>query len=540
MGKRGSFAADQRAVSAVLGFVLMFTLAMTTLVIYQSDVVPSQNEGIEHEHNEGMAEELGSLRSVAEGVSASGAPGSTTVDTGPEYPERAVGLNAPGGDGQLRTGSAREIRITGFDHTNGDVWESSGETFQTRLIHYEPRYNYYDGAASYTIENGRTVKRFAGDAGGRHVGGAVVSGNRIDILLIGGELDTGGSSADVRFEPVSTAEQYRLVETVDGTDTEIRLPTTMPESDWQDRVGDDPNVSVESYDAVDETVTISFEDGQYRIRVAKVTVDDAVSPSVHTITKGNDPVANVGEATTLEAIARDRFGNPVPGAAVTFEGPSISSTTVETDEDGVAKFPVRSVTQRENIDATVSTGAGTESVTYTLDPGQPMTVDSKNQLYRGLELEEFRLENGETVVREGSNCVLGLGGGILESIDCNEETYAGIELDASIEDNDDGDSYRIRVFLQDFNRDGDFSDNRGPLNPTPDDQRLVVIDKNGAEIAAEELTPSAAEDILTEGGTDLLDASNYQGNPDVDEVDVDDGELIINEINGRVQVETEV
>ncbi|MFW5957258.1 MAG: hypothetical protein ACOCQ7_02355 [Natronomonas sp.] len=46
-----NFGGDTRSVAPVIGFLLIFVILIITFSGYQAFVVPSQNEGVEFDHN---------------------------------------------------------------------------------------------------------------------------------------------------------------------------------------------------------------------------------------------------------------------------------------------------------------------------------------------------------------------------------------------------------------------------------------------------------------------------------------------------------
>jgi len=56
------FSKDNRAVSAVIGFILIFGILTLTLTVYQAQIVPQQNAQTEFEHFEESQNELIELR----------------------------------------------------------------------------------------------------------------------------------------------------------------------------------------------------------------------------------------------------------------------------------------------------------------------------------------------------------------------------------------------------------------------------------------------------------------------------------------------
>ena len=72
------FRADERAVSEVLGSILLFGLLMTVLVLIQTNAVPAQNQQVEFEHNQRVQQDMLGLDRAVLQAATSDVP--TTAD----------------------------------------------------------------------------------------------------------------------------------------------------------------------------------------------------------------------------------------------------------------------------------------------------------------------------------------------------------------------------------------------------------------------------------------------------------------------------
>ena len=63
-----TFFAEERAVSPVLGGILMFGLAVSLLILTQVSVVPAANQQVEFEHNLGVQEDFERAREKLQDV----------------------------------------------------------------------------------------------------------------------------------------------------------------------------------------------------------------------------------------------------------------------------------------------------------------------------------------------------------------------------------------------------------------------------------------------------------------------------------------
>ena len=292
------------------------------------------------------------------------------------------------------------------------------------------------------------------------------------------------------------------------SDPTLTVPATLPESGWE-AIAPSPD----------------------RPAVAYLSTRDSTNRLV-----------TVGGAQSFRVTAHDRFGTPVADAdlSVTATGGGGSWFGLDTDgspygvttnEAGIAAF---GYTPNVAAGTTTDVRHGGESVRYDIGTAGMMALSSNNQLFDVGEVEPLRVSEARPVTLTENPCLLGLD---LLGPTCGEETFDYAGLDTIIGDGD-GETYRVRMQLADFDRDGEFNGG-GVLGP--DDVKRVVITKDRTEAFDAELTHPAARDMLdSEGGvTALLEPSSYQGSPDLDEVNIDDGELIVNEILGRMNLETD-
>lgn len=153
---------DDRAVSEVLGAVLVFALVLTLLVIVQSVAVPAANGQIEFEHSQRVQGDVGQLdRSVGD-VATTGATGSVSIEAGTRYPSRFFLLNPAPAAGSLSTNES-SFAVRNAVATNGetnDFWDGSERSYESRSIVYRPGYNHYTNAPDVAYEHGIVSRQF--------------------------------------------------------------------------------------------------------------------------------------------------------------------------------------------------------------------------------------------------------------------------------------------------------------------------------------------------------------------------------------------
>jgi hypothetical protein len=517
---------EDRASTQVLGFALMFSVTMTTFAIYQADVVPHQNEQVEFEHNQGMAEELGKLRGAAQ-QAGHGVPTATTLGTGAAYPERAVAVNPTNPRGRLWTSGVHTAELTDIEPADGDYWTGGSQTFETRLATYRANYQYIEGA-TYSFEHGVPAKHFPN--GNQRVLGSpsVIDGNRIDLVLMGGDFDRKGLSTTVEFRPVSSSTEYRTLKRQDG---EITLPTRLTRSEWESLVPSHVDVSVDTAPDPNE-VTLELDSSRtYQLRITKLKLVDedgsASQASVGMLTAKTTTTlpVNPDESTSLTVTARDEYGNPVPGVEVEFtpSDPDIGSTqTLRTGSDGESTYRV-SPSTTVNGNVTASVVGGPESTTFDLQVPGSASTDGELEVYASGQKAEalgdvrsLTLSNAWTVRTTDENCRLTCDtGGVLGSLlgifnsDYTLWTTSGTLY---LESSSSSDDLWIEYHVIDQDKDGKVAESGDGVFVEIRSKDKQRHSNREALLFTGELTGSAGNEIADRDatGTDILDATNYE------------------------------
>lgn len=368
---------DERAVSEVIGAILMFGLVLAVLSLIQVSAVPAANQQIEYEHSQRIEGDFQQLDTAIDGAAFDGARSTTPLELGARYPVRLFLLNPGPVSGDIRT-SASEVQLSGFNATNSetDDYLQGDLSFDNRNVSYRANYNEYGGSPRIGFETGVLYERYAEDAGGRDVlvdRGALVSGRRITLVTLDGDLSTGqvdGLSLDA--VPVSSSRAPVSVEAPAGGAT-ITVETSLSEATWKNEVletefdpnGDQPDryvsaieCTVEDYDdetePCDGTLEITFEQGTYNLRMAKVGLGSGFAEEgarYLTTVSGDESSITDLQTQRLTVEARDRYNNPVSGVEVSFSandgGFQVTNNdgttsvvsgpiTATTDEDGQA------------------------------------------------------------------------------------------------------------------------------------------------------------------------------------------------------------
>lgn len=274
--------AGERAVTPILGAVILAGFIVAGMAIYQAQVVPHQNMEIEFNHNERVEEDMISVRNALLQAHESGDDQFVTVELGTTYPVRLVGVNPPNPTGRLHSTRSRPIQIkngSGSDVT-GTVCPG-GEN--SRFIAYSPQYNEYQNAPVFRYENSLVYKWFPQESVNLTMTGQkVVSDSTVNIYRTTGNYSLRGQGA------VSFDVRAGTIKTTSVADPTVTLPTKLTESKWEQVLSgevDPANVST-----ANGNLTLSLE-GNYDVSCSPVEVTDGESDDESTPTPSPTPTA---------------------------------------------------------------------------------------------------------------------------------------------------------------------------------------------------------------------------------------------------------
>ncbi|QLH81418.1 DUF7289 family protein [Halosimplex pelagicum] len=356
-----------RAVSPVVGAVLVFGLLVLLLSVLQATAVPALNQQTEFRHSERVQSDVVDLAAAVDRTAATGVEQTVRIEAGLRYPVRPLFVNPGPASGTVRTAERRSVVVANAvaSGETGDVWNGSERRFPTTAVVYDPNYNEYDGAPVTRLEPWALVNRF--DERTLAVSrDTFVDGRRVSLVAFDGNRSTGRVGAlPVTVEPTSAPTQAVSVTAGDDPIT-VSVPTAIPEDTWAellapelDGSGDPTNDRyVAGYDCADPApepcgrLTVRLEaNATYDLRLGEVGLAaDATDERAAYLTAvdGDDATVREGGRQRLVVEARDRFDNPVSGVAVegavVGEGGDAESAgrlrraNATTDADGRAAF----------------------------------------------------------------------------------------------------------------------------------------------------------------------------------------------------------
>ena len=417
---------DTRAVSEVMGAILVFSLLVTALGAYQAVIVPNQNEKVEFRHNKEVQRDFIDLRNSIHRSSTDGEDTSVAVELGVRYPTRALTLNPPEQGGTLQGattgppgGSTQDLAIenaTAIDGEVADYWDNTTKNFTTGRVVYTPSYSIYHNAPQTVIENGIVYNKFDGGEDLPLSGQRVVSGREISLVAI--ESDLSRSQVDTAAVDVNAVsagtEKVSITNASNGDNVTVRIPTNLSEEVWvgqllADQIDGAPSDLETCGDMASHTagnadddryihnctytknsdfnvLTLRMErDTTYTLRLSKVSVEkNAPSPEPMYIvpTRGEAASITSSQQQQLTVQVRDKFDNPVSGEMVKFDllaNPALgelknsthsaNQVSVTTNEEGYAS--VTFIPGQNNVNVAIN---ATTSVT-----SNPATTQSERR-----------------------------------------------------------------------------------------------------------------------------------------------------------------
>ncbi|MFD1646366.1 hypothetical protein [Haloarchaeobius litoreus] len=423
------FLDDERGVSVQVGAVILLAFVVIAISAYQVQVVPSQNEEVEYNHNQRLQSQLQELEGTIGSMSATGDGRTVTVDLATTYPARTLFVNPPRPTGRLETVGTTQPRVS-FEVRNAtaanpdvdDFWDGTTRNYSTGAIAYRPNYNVYQAPPTTVVANSLVYNEYSSTTLVANQQ-SIFDGDSISLVALRGSLRREGGTASVNVRPVSASTTTVPVSATGSDNVTISLVSRLSPDTWReliDETGEYSNQSGHVTAVVDNGTTtmpngeqlyrveFELERGQtYRLQLSRVGVGEL--SATEQSTNASYAVAMAETVTTEEDVnatvtveVRDQYNNPKSGVEVNATvvgsaGGSIVDTPRTTNEDGRATFTYN--TSRE-ISGT-SSKSDTVQVSFSGDPSGGFDANAP--------------ENVSTTVTvrntDGSGTGTGVGGG---------------------------------------------------------------------------------------------------------------------------------
>jgi flagellin-like protein len=392
---------DDRAVSEILGAILLFALVVLLIALIQLNAVPAANQQVEFEHNQRVQGDLQEFQEVFFRSATTDTDGTVAIEAGTGYPSRFFLFNPPSPTGTVSVGEEGTVSITGAEGTGdlNDYLDKGPIEFRTKFLTYSPNYNEYRNPPTTVYENGVLYNEFANDQRVVSEQRSFINGRTISLVALQGQYATGTSgSLSLSTTPISAPAQEVTVSA--GSDPiTISIPTKLSKEEWmsilEDELDDNGGyikTPIDDPDTDDGYLTIDLvENENYNLRLAAVGVgtqfDTETEKEYIVDISGNGETVPEGGSQRLVAQVRDKYNNPVSGVAVAAEADTGTVSFVDgssqTDNNGQVQLnyqPDSGTTTSSSRDVTVwftTDGTNPSDVTdpSILDPVQRVEFD---------------------------------------------------------------------------------------------------------------------------------------------------------------------
>lgn len=357
---------DDRAVSELVGAVILFAFLFLTVALWQTQVVPQQNGQLEFNHNELVQRDLAEARNAIVSTAGGAVPSSISVDLAPEYPPRTIFINPARPSGTIRTVGTDDPLVaitianaTSRDPEVGDFWDGSDRSIGSGNLVYEPGYNVYTAAPTTVYENTVLYNRYGDGVNISLAGQAIVDDETITLVALNGSLSrTRVGTTALDFAALSRSTRTISVTNASGSVFTVLFPSRLNETAWNRTFAESGELVTQGGHVVDvrsagtvagfTVIAVEFEGNvEYTLRMAKVGVGTDTGrpePAYILDVHGDGSSVPVDGQQRLVVEVRDAFNNPVDGIEVRngsgtqLNGGSLDAEVKTTDADGRAAF----------------------------------------------------------------------------------------------------------------------------------------------------------------------------------------------------------
>lgn len=416
--------ADARGVSEVLGAILVFSILIAALGLFQVTIVPDRNAEIEFKHNQEVQGQMQELRNAIQSTASEGVARSQGVKLGLDYPTRFLFLNPGPVSGTLSTAGTTNNNVNftienavATNSETDDLWDGSKEVYLTGALHYSPAYNIYPNAPETFVENSVVYNQYD-DSTLLRSGQQIVNGKRISLIALNGSLsETRSGEVGVDTTAVSASTREIAVRNASGEDLTINVTTRLPEETLVQKVFEnqiDETGSINTCADIDPS-TVDPENDKYiincryfgtpagsefntfqlvmesnvsyQLTLAKVGVGNGItgtSRKYMTVIGSTAIKVEETSATSFTVEVRDEFNNPVSGVELSV-GTRLDSTNSSvsplgsnvTDENGRVTYLYDSKEEINGIfqlDDKVNVSYSRDPNASGFDPDKPESV----------------------------------------------------------------------------------------------------------------------------------------------------------------------
>lgn len=334
-----SLATNTRAVSNLIGFILLFSILLLALAGYQAQVVPEETAQTEFEHHQTVQNNLIEFRNAifetaTEDQSVFGSGGAaTTVQLGVTHPSRTLTVGPPSSAGTLQTSDAYNVTVH-------NTQTNRSETVPTRFVEYAPQYSeyrvgsiWYENSMLYLDERDRGVTDPTVLADQQ----LVVDGRPLRVIATQNEIsETGIRSTAIETYAADTVEQNPELFEAETRRMRIVVPTRLNMTEYW---GDELNGSVQ--------YSIAENASEPGVHELEVLVEPAIE--INTVGFQSGPTENPVRSPNDAERERSTPNDSAPG------DPEAVVDGMEGDGTDENPYVITKDTELQSIDANEST-----------------------------------------------------------------------------------------------------------------------------------------------------------------------------------------
>ena len=175
---------DEKAVSEVIGAILILAIIVAFLAVQQVYSVPAWNKELEFAHFNSLYDDFLDMKRVIQETPVYDQPRTAVLHTSLDYPARMFLMNPPKPSATFTTRYDKQVLIT----YNGNVTENATSC----TVRLEEQYNYFP-APAFILEHGMII----GDTGSVNyrISPPLMNNNSMDVLLVNCDNTSVGSTA---------------------------------------------------------------------------------------------------------------------------------------------------------------------------------------------------------------------------------------------------------------------------------------------------------------------------------------------------------
>jgi len=410
----------QKAVSVVIGVMLMLSVFFIAAANYQIVIVPQQEETTEVSHYRTVSSQLSEVRTGILSASSIDSASSQKIEMGATYSQDLIfGFipeihpTNPAGTIETRNFTERiEVRNAEGVGASSNYWPGVGDPctepnhcFNTNSFHYSVDYNQFQDSPEIVYENTILYDKYQNDPANNsddeyliHSDQSLIQGRTINLISLSGDLDQSRvSPATIESVPVSAPAQSITITENSTEPVTFIVPTRLPTDVWENRVlnneirnasNPDGYISEVRDGPTSNTIEIEMVPGEtYNLKLSQVhltsreeTSNVPQTKAAYVAWEGNERITLRENASTeIEAQVRDRYNNPVPG---------VDTRATARDSNGNCIGDFRSATQScpggQQQPGDVTSGGNGELTYYYAAPD----VDSDTSISINIQLND--------------------------------------------------------------------------------------------------------------------------------------------------------